>query len=419
MSRHTVRSGLALIAIAAAVVAGASAHSTMTGPPPISNTKSCKVEDGRRTGNCPSPCPVHKLKSRMPVTTTSRGAQLPTRWYRNNHLDGFVRWTLVPLNKANDWDAHDKGTFEWGCYEAGTYRCSPREKREHCTFDNKGQAHRGTVAVPKSAPDGEYMLGWTWVGGVGSSKRNVRFADYHDCARVRIRGGSPLTASHQPVFRSDSSIPKAGDAPKRCLAHINGVGMRQGRQVRMMEPVGFEGGRRPAPIPTSFWGGSGVRPRRHPRWRRRQATATSPAPRPGPRCPRRRLRLAAAAEASTASGRRRRGAARSRSVISWPSASPRAPRRGRSRPPTRPPPYLVGGWCSLRLRREPSTACNSRSMGGRWQQRETTRTLSRGERERGALTAWRGAPRGTFTLQVVVRGKRGHVVSRSWRLRSA
>eukprot|EP00168_Porphyra_purpurea_P010850 TRINITY_DN2712_c0_g1_i1.p2 TRINITY_DN2712_c0_g1~~TRINITY_DN2712_c0_g1_i1.p2 ORF type:complete len:155 (-),score=13.71 TRINITY_DN2712_c0_g1_i1:162-626(-) len=78
-----------------------------------------------------------------------------------------------------------------------------------------------------------------------------------------------------------------------------------------------------------------------------------------------------------------------------------------------------GGWCSLRLRREPSTACNSRSMGGRWQQRETTRTLSRGERERGALTAWRGAPRGTFTLQVVVRGKRGHVVSRSWRLRSA
>jgi len=37
----------------------------------------------------------------------------------------------------------------------------------------------------------------------------------------------------------------------------------------------------------------------------------------------------------------------------------------------------------------------------------------------GPLTAWRGAPRGTFTLQVVVRGRSGKVVSRSWRLRSA
>jgi len=165
MSRRTVRTGLALMAVAAAVAASASAHSSMTGPSPISTMKSCKVDNGRITGNCPSPCPAHNKKSRAPVTTTSRGARLPTRWYRNNHLDGFVRWTLVPLDKANSWDAHKKGTFEWGCYETGTYRCSRAEKQQHCTFDNTGRAHRGTVEVPKSAPDGEYMLGWTWIGG--------------------------------------------------------------------------------------------------------------------------------------------------------------------------------------------------------------------------------------------------------------
>eukprot|EP00168_Porphyra_purpurea_P010852 TRINITY_DN2712_c1_g1_i1.p2 TRINITY_DN2712_c1_g1~~TRINITY_DN2712_c1_g1_i1.p2 ORF type:complete len:166 (+),score=32.13 TRINITY_DN2712_c1_g1_i1:280-777(+) len=37
----------------------------------------------------------------------------------------------------------------------------------------------------------------------------------------------------------------------------------------------------------------------------------------------------------------------------------------------------------------------------------------------GPLTAWGGAPRGTFTLQVIVFGKWGHVVSASWRLWSS
>ena len=184
MSRHTVRIGLALMAMAAAVAASASAHSSITGPSPISTMKSCKVDNGRITGNCPSPCPVHDKKSRAPVTTTSRGARLPTRWYRNNHVDGFVRWTLVPLDKASSWDAHKKGTFEWGCYESGTYKCSRAEKQQHCTHDNTGRAHRGTVEVPKSAPDGEYMLGWTWIGG-------------HNRPRTRTLVSSQIIVAHE------------------------------------------------------------------------------------------------------------------------------------------------------------------------------------------------------------------------------
>jgi len=164
MAPRTVLTGLTLMAVAATIAAGVSAHSTMTGPTPISNTKDCKVENGDRT-RCPGPCPVKRMKNPVPVTTTSRGAMLPTRWYRNNHQEGFVRWALVPLDKANDLAAHEKGTFEWGCYETGTYTCTAAEKEEHCTFDNTGRGHKAAVEVPKSAPDGEYMLGWVWIGG--------------------------------------------------------------------------------------------------------------------------------------------------------------------------------------------------------------------------------------------------------------
>jgi len=46
-------------------------------------------------------------------------------------------------------------------------------------------------------------------------------------------------------------------------------------------------------------------------------------------------------------------------------------------------------------------------------------TLGLANASGGPLGAWTGAPGGTFTLQVVVRGSGGKVVSRSWRLRSA
>jgi len=46
-------------------------------------------------------------------------------------------------------------------------------------------------------------------------------------------------------------------------------------------------------------------------------------------------------------------------------------------------------------------------------------TLGLANAHGGPLGAWGGAPGGTFTLEVVVRGKGGKVVSRSWRLRSA
>jgi len=61
------------------------------------------------------------------------------------------------------------------------------------------------------------------------------FSDYYDCARIRIRGGAPLTSAHQPVFRPGGSVPETGENRDRCLAHVNGVNMNQREQMKMMK----------------------------------------------------------------------------------------------------------------------------------------------------------------------------------------
>jgi len=61
------------------------------------------------------------------------------------------------------------------------------------------------------------------------------FSDYYDCARIRIRGGAPLTSAHQPVFRPGGSVPEAGENRDRCLAHVNRLNMSQRREMKMMK----------------------------------------------------------------------------------------------------------------------------------------------------------------------------------------
>jgi len=190
MAPRAMLTGLVVAALAAAAASGAAAHSSMTAPSPISRDKHCKVDFGKDRSSCPGPCPVKYLKPFAPVAKTYRGARFPVRWYKNNHQDGFVRWTVVPLDKANDAAAHAKGAFQYGCYSAGRYQCSAAEKSKHCTFDNMGVGYKATVDVPKNLPDGDYMLGWTWYGG--QNKPSIRTLQLRP-----VRGGDGRRGGRQ------------------------------------------------------------------------------------------------------------------------------------------------------------------------------------------------------------------------------
>lgn len=126
---------------------------------------------------------MRKLKTPPPVTTWARGETVPLRWFRNNHEGGFVRWSLVPVDRSGDQAAHDAAAFAYGCYTVNRYKCTPAEKVRHCGGDNTGSGARYEARVPTNVPDGEYVLGWTWYGGYNTpdigtlEKLGVSFCD--------------------------------------------------------------------------------------------------------------------------------------------------------------------------------------------------------------------------------------------------
>jgi len=51
------------------------------------------------------------------------------------------------------------------------------------------------------------------------------FSDYYDCARVRIKGGAPLTEFHQPAFRPGGSTNVKTRLPDKCIATVDALGV--------------------------------------------------------------------------------------------------------------------------------------------------------------------------------------------------
>lgn len=111
-------------------------------------------------------CPGKDLKANPEVVVTKRGARLPVRWEKNNHVNGFVRWGLLPLARAYDAEAHEQGAFQYGCFSTGLYSCKADGLDPvHCIDDGEGHAYHGTIDIPMAAPDGDYMLTYAWFGG--------------------------------------------------------------------------------------------------------------------------------------------------------------------------------------------------------------------------------------------------------------
>lgn len=177
--------------------------------------------------NCPGPCgQTGPLSFRSNGeffsltkgnTKLSRGQKLYMKWTRNNHFGGFVRFTLVPKSKRMEKHVHDMFAFHFSCWEAGETRCDG-----HCGTDQKGKRFQTEVEIPSVFPDGEYVLGWTWYGGIrhrdGSEKSE--YGDYYSCANIVIQGGNRVKAVHTPVF-----IPGMNDRSiRKCLSAVNRLG---------------------------------------------------------------------------------------------------------------------------------------------------------------------------------------------------
>lgn len=177
------------------------------------------------------------------AATYRRGQRVRMKYQRNNHgPGGFIRMTLVPPEKMMNKKEHDKNAFYYTCWGANpTAAGSDELGKDQYGFGligGDGEQHEHSkgyytmdVTIPPVVPDGKYVLGWVWYGGVGGSIQGDEqqeptpygyFSDYWSCSYIEISGGDALQSSYTPVFNndmkkfSDVGCMSANDAPGVC-----------------------------------------------------------------------------------------------------------------------------------------------------------------------------------------------------------
>lgn len=233
-----VKAWVTLLSIATVVVG----HSHLANPLPTRRLD-CRVGNGRAR-DCPGPCPPMDtygdptgVTASRPTATWRRGEARTVTWHRNNHGNGesgFVRLTLVPVDKMMNKEAHARFTFQISCWSSGLHRC-PSRNIHVCGNDAEGKSYSVRIKVPTSYPDGVYVMGWAWYGG-GDYKGKSFFGDYYSCSFVRIRGGAGPTSEWRPVFVPGdnqkhttgciSATDRVGACPRE-PCHVGRVGLRK------------------------------------------------------------------------------------------------------------------------------------------------------------------------------------------------
>lgn len=188
-----------------------------------------------------------------PEATWSRGQRVTIRWAKNNHVGGFIRFSFVPLNKRSDPIAHERLSFYYGCWEQNQHTCSPTQD---CAADNNNVALRRSITVPRYLPDGVYVFGFLWFGGVNFMGTASQFADYPSCSFIRIRGGKRLLRNDEPYvpwfaagplrqFRVRKSCLTYTEKPRFCTKAAPGC---RGMPVFRGVPTIFQNGKSPPAI---------------------------------------------------------------------------------------------------------------------------------------------------------------------------
>lgn len=154
-----------------------------------------------------------------PELTWSRGSRQKVRWAKNNHVGGFIRLSLVPISSLSDALAHERLAFYYGCWEQGVHRCGPNQL---CGADKTRLALQRFITVPTYLPDGVYVLGFIWYGGVEFTGKKSKFPDFPSCSFVRIKGGARLDTEirYRPIFDAGRRTHN-GRQRTECRAYID------------------------------------------------------------------------------------------------------------------------------------------------------------------------------------------------------
>lgn len=165
----------------------------------------------KNSDKCGGPCIsevswFYNVSAHLDPTLWNRNQRATVVWTRNGHRYGFIRLTLVPIEKRMSFSAHAKYTFHYACFESNPSNCDPDEF--NCGTDDI--IYTTEFKVPK-VPDGDYVLGWSWYGAAAQTNNEVwyNFGDYWSCSFIRIQGGaSESRKDFVPIFKSGTGEPR-------------------------------------------------------------------------------------------------------------------------------------------------------------------------------------------------------------------
>ncbi|CAN8073443.1 unnamed protein product [Agarophyton chilense] len=149
--------------------------------------------------------------------------------------------------------AHKKFAFRYACFDSDPHKCQyDTSVRPIC--GTQPILLRTQVKIPYSFPDGDYVLGWAWFGGLHWHGFHSYFGDYWSCADVRITGG-PFRESHTPVFYPGEHVSPSNQKNLGCWAGVNMLGICsrepcEGHPGGYFKPYPLNLSRIPSPIYT-------------------------------------------------------------------------------------------------------------------------------------------------------------------------
>lgn len=151
-------------------------------------------------------------KPTNPTTTYTRGQIVRTEWGRNNHVAGFIRYSIVPLINSDILNIfnNDSNVFQYNCYAP---QCVGNNNNFYApdppgTGFNQNKCSMN-IKIPTWLPDGSYTIQWRWhSGGDNYNQRNLGLWDFISCHDFRIQGGPLLQKPQCPLFvGGDASNP--------------------------------------------------------------------------------------------------------------------------------------------------------------------------------------------------------------------
>ncbi|RLN97837.1 hypothetical protein BBJ28_00023004 [Nothophytophthora sp. Chile5] len=194
---------LSVVAALSCFCTSVEAHSWLVKP--VSRETGPRTTDG--TVGCPDTTPGTS-------TSFSPGETIDVRYWRNNHLGGFIRWAISPVGTESAQD-FDDNVFYYTCRESGP-DCVPADgSTSRYAGDNSGDntiSCGDTITLPDWLGEGDYVLQWVWFS-VGSSYGNIGWAEpqFVSCADIQLTSAGSGSEPTCPTFVGGDRVTKNED----------------------------------------------------------------------------------------------------------------------------------------------------------------------------------------------------------------